>query len=77
MLQGTSGRYYIGATRDVEARLMKHNSGLVYSSKRLGLPLVLIASREFDSMAEALQTERKLKKWKNPSRARAFLEEDG
>lgn len=75
LLQGTSGRFYLGATTDLETRLLRHNSGAVHSTKRLGLPLILIASREFESMEEALRVERMLKRWKKPSKAREFLED--
>lgn len=54
LLQGTSGRFYLGATTDLGARLQRHNSGMVHSTKRLGLPMTLISSRQFDSMEEAL-----------------------
>ncbi|MEM7698389.1 MAG: GIY-YIG nuclease family protein [Verrucomicrobiota bacterium] len=74
-LKGTSGRHYIGATEDLEARVARHNAGLVYSSKRLGIPLVLVASREFDSMNDALKVERQLKRLKSPAKAIQFLNE--
>ena len=73
LLRGTTGRYYIGATEDLGARVLRHNSGLVWSSKRLGLPLELVASREYPSMAEALREERRLKRWKNPRRVNEHL----
>lgn len=75
MLQGTKGRYYIGATEDLTARVARHNTGMVHSTKRLGLPLVLVASREFATIAEALTEERRLKRWKNPQKAMAYLQE--
>ena len=73
LLRGTSGRHYIGATENLQARLARHNSGQVHSSRRLGLPLTLVASRNYDSMQEALSDERKLKRWKNPSKVELFL----
>ncbi|TAE90826.1 MAG: GIY-YIG nuclease family protein [Verrucomicrobia bacterium] len=75
MLQGTKGRYYIHATEDLTARVARHNTGMVHSTKRLGLPLVLVASREFPTIAEALTEERRLKRWKNPQKAMAYLQE--
>jgi len=75
IIQGTSGRYYIGSCQDVAKRLERHNSGMVYSSKRLGLPLKLIAYRAFDSSAQARAVEAKLKRWKNPSKSIAYLKE--
>jgi predicted GIY-YIG superfamily endonuclease len=74
MLQGASGRYYIGCTEDLEARVTRHNSGHVHSSKRLGLPLVLVVHKEFPTMADARKIEAMLKRWKHSDKARAFLE---
>jgi len=75
ILKGTSGRFYIGATEGVEARLKRHNSGMVHSTKRLGLPMELVVSREFESMEEAYRVERMLKRWKSPAKAIRFLKE--
>jgi len=73
ILEGTSGRYYIGSCQDVARRLERHNSGGVHSTKRLGLPLKLIAHRAFNSNGEARAVEAKLKRWRNPSKAIAYL----
>ncbi|MGB2351508.1 MAG: hypothetical protein ACPH9O_07770 [Akkermansiaceae bacterium] len=43
MLRGSKGRYYIECTEDLEARVVRHNTGMVHSTKRLGLPLELVA----------------------------------
>jgi putative endonuclease len=64
--------YYIGQTNDVEARLLRHNSGSEnYTSKYT--PWELIWFCEKISRAEALSLEKKLK---NLSRIRlkAFIE---
>ena len=74
ILQGTSGRYYIGSSQDVLGRLKRHNSGMVYSTKRLGLPLALVVSKEFETISKAREIEAKLKHWKNPKKAIAYLE---
>lgn len=73
MLQGSGGRFYIGATEDLTVRLARHNSGMVYSTKRLGLPFELVATRFYPTMDEALAAERMLKKWKNPVKCLEFL----
>ena len=77
MLQGASGKYSLGATENLEARMVRHNSGMVHSTKRLGLPLELVASSEYDSTTEALKIERMVKRWKKPSKALAFLQGGG
>ena len=68
ILQGTTGRHYIGATEHVDARLIRHNSGLVHSTKRIGIPLTIVATQSFSSMNEALKAEKKYKSWKNPQK---------
>jgi len=73
MLEGSKGRYYIGATENVAERFERHNTGFVHSTKRLGLPLKLVASRSFPTMQEALLVERKLKSWKSPAKALSYL----
>ena len=74
ILQGTSGRCYIGSTENVVNRLERHNSGRVYSTKRLGIPLQLVVFAEFESIGKAREVEARLKRWKNASKAIIFLE---
>ncbi len=73
MLRGTTGRFYIGVTQNLDARIARHNTGMVHSTKRMGLPLELVASREFTSIAEAYAMEKKLKAWKNPSKSLEYF----
>ena len=75
--KGTSGRYYIGSSQDAVGRLKQHSSGMVYSTKRIGLPLELITSREFETVSVERAVEAKLKRWKNPAKAIAFLKGPG
>jgi predicted GIY-YIG superfamily endonuclease len=73
ILRGTSGKFYIGSTDNLPRRLEQHQRGLTPSSKRLGLPLILIVSRTFATLPQARATERQLKSWKNSAKAIAFL----
>ena len=75
MLRGTTGRHYLGATRDLDARLEQHQRGSVQTTKRLGLPVELVASMPCATLQKAMETERMLKSWKNPSKAMKFLSE--
>jgi predicted GIY-YIG superfamily endonuclease len=59
-------RYYIGATDDLERRIGEHERGSNHTTHRLGDDIVLVASKELPSMAEARMLERKLKRKKNP-----------
>ncbi len=73
ILRGPGGRHYIGATRDLEARLLQHERGSVHTTKRLGVPLEWVASAEFPDIKEAMEVERRLKSWKNPGKAIDWL----
>ncbi|WP_425481058.1 GIY-YIG nuclease family protein [Rubritalea marina] len=73
ILKGQSGRHYIGSTEDLDARITRHNSGMVHSTKRLGLPVVLIAAKHIASMSEARKLEATLKRWKNPKRVIQYI----
>ena len=57
------GTYYVGATRDLERRVSKHNqgSGARYTKGRR--PVKLVFAAEFASMAEAYRCERKVHRW--------------
>ncbi|MCG8527218.1 MAG: GIY-YIG nuclease family protein [Opitutales bacterium] len=68
ILKGTTGRYYIGSTENVDKRLHRHNSGSVHSTKRIGIPLKLVAIQEFSTTQDARKAERKYKSWKNPKK---------
>ena len=73
LLQGHSGRHYIGMTSNLERRLDQHRQGHTYTTRRLGGDLQLLASRGYDSQREAAAAERQLKAWKNPAKVLAFL----
>jgi putative endonuclease len=53
-------RFYIGQTSDMEARLARHNYGLVKSTKPF-IPYHLILVLKKDTRKEAIILERKLK----------------
>ncbi len=55
-----NGRYYIGFTQNMEARLTMHNSGKVKSTRYLR-PLRLVYTEEYETAAEARERERRLK----------------
>ena len=55
--------YYVGSCKDIEARVEKHNKGLVNSTKRF-LPWELMYAEEFDSLSLARKRESQLKSWK-------------
>jgi predicted GIY-YIG superfamily endonuclease len=66
ILRGSSGRYYIGSTENLDRRLAEHRRGKVHSTRRFGEPLELITAKEMPDIDSARQLECKLKAEKNP-----------
>ena len=73
ILRDAVGRHYFGMTSDLTVRLEQHRNGGTQTTRRMQGELTLIASRVVVSQREALILERKLKNWKNPRKAVAFL----
>jgi len=73
ILRDEAGRHYIGATSDLEARLEQHRHGGTQTTRRMTGKLELIANRALPTWHDALALERRLKNWKNPQKAAAFL----
>ena len=67
------GRYYIGSTRDVEARLIFHNNGLQRSTKSR-IPLVLVYSETFTNKLDALKREKQMKAYKGGNAFKKLLD---
>ncbi len=63
-------RYYTGSTQDLEARLLKHNSGATKSTKS-GRPWSLVYSEEYSTRSEAYNREQYIKKQKS----RVYIEQ--
>jgi putative endonuclease len=63
----TSDRLYIGQTQNLERRLDEHAAGQTRSTRGRG-PWELAGTASFDTRTEAVQYERRLKRWKNPTR---------
>jgi putative endonuclease len=77
LLRDEAGRYYIGMTADLRARLEQHRSGGTQTTRRMTGQLELVAARAFATKHEAAVTERKLKSWKNPTKVQVFLNGNG
>jgi putative endonuclease len=76
ILQCADGSFYIGTTRtSLEMRIAQHNAGTFggYTSTRL--PVKLVFSQWFDRVTDAIESERKLKKWSRAKKA-AFIRGD-
>jgi len=63
ILQCRDQSYYVGHTDNLEKRLSEHTTGFFscYTSGRL--PVKLVYHELFSTRIEALEAERKLKKW--------------
>ena len=74
ILKGSTGRHYIGSTVDLEQRLEQHRRGHTHTTRRLG-ELAVAAAKEFVTLSEARQIERRLKAKKNPHLAIFHLQQ--
>ena len=63
ILQCADGSYYVGSTWNLEKRLWEHNQGLGPKSTARRLPVKLVFSEEFESIADAYQREKQVQGW--------------
>jgi putative endonuclease len=64
ILRCSEGSYYVGTTRkSLEARVAQHNARAFQGYTLARRPVELIFSRWFDRITDAIENERKLKKW--------------
>ena len=76
ILQGATGRHYIGSTIDIEARFAQHLRGHTATTRRLGGTLRIVAKKEVPTLQQARKIERLLKSKKNPEIAIFHLMRD-
>ncbi|OHB19765.1 MAG: hypothetical protein A2854_03900 [Parcubacteria group bacterium RIFCSPHIGHO2_01_FULL_56_18] len=60
LLSKKDGKLYVGQTRDLEERIVRHNSGYVQATKSRQ-PLVCIHNESFETRSEAMKRELFLK----------------
>ena len=65
-------KFYIGQTNNIENRLVKHNKGLVKSTKNRK-PFILVFQEEFISRKEAINREIYLKSLKGGNEFKRIL----
>jgi len=70
------GSFYIGTTRTaLEIRIAQHNSGTLGGYTASRLPVTLVFSEWFDRVTDAIENERKLKRWSR-AKKEAFVRGD-
>ncbi|MBK7099139.1 MAG: GIY-YIG nuclease family protein [Sphingobacteriales bacterium] len=57
-------KFYVGYSVDVDARLLRHNSGMVNATKNCR-PYIFKAKKTFPSQKEAMQEESRIKNKKS------------
>ena len=63
ILKTESGKFYIGSTENIEARLRHHLRGATPSTKRLRVETLLL-KQEYKTIVDARAVEKKIKKLK-------------
>src|SRR6266446_3067225 len=72
----SDGSYYVGTTREsLESRIAQHNAGAFQGYTASRRPVELIFSQWFDRITDAIENERKVKKWSR-AKKEAFIRGD-
>src|SRR3954452_302790 len=70
------GSLYIGTTRTtLEIRVAQHNDGTFKGYTEARRPVVLVYAEWFDRITDAIENERKIKKWAR-AKQEAFIRDD-
>ena len=73
ILRCAYGSYYVGTTpSSLEFRIAQHNSGTFGGYTQSRRPVELVFSQWFDRITDAIENERKLKKWSR-AKKEAFM----
>ena len=72
----SSGRYYVGSTKDLQRRLSEHQRNHTPSTRNRG-PWTLVYQEQFPTLLEARQRERQIKSWKSARSLRELVESAG
>lgn len=68
ILKCADGSYYVGSTRNLEARVRQHAIGAGAEYTRRRLPVELAFSAEFENVAEAHGMEKRVQGWSRAKR---------
>ena len=76
ILRCSDGSYYVGTARgSLESRIAQHNAGAFQGYTASRRPVELIFSQWFDRITDAIENERKVKKW-GRAKKEAFIRGD-
>jgi putative endonuclease len=76
ILKCSDGSYYIGITRTaLEIRIAQHNAGALGGYTATRRPVTSVYSQWFERITDAIENERKLKKWSR-AKKEAFIKGD-
>ncbi|TMK07468.1 MAG: GIY-YIG nuclease family protein [Alphaproteobacteria bacterium] len=76
ILRCSDGSYYVGTARgSLESRIAQHNAGAFQGYTASRRPVELIFSQWSDRITDAIENERKLKKWSR-AKKEAFIRGD-
>jgi putative endonuclease len=68
MLECGDGSFYVGSTRNLEARIQQHMVGAGSEYTRRRLPVQLVWAMELDSVADAYALEKQIQGWSRAKR---------
>ncbi len=72
----TTGRFYVGHTKNLEERIHRHNSGQTKLGRNRG-PWKLVHSTAYLTRSEAMRRERQIKSWKSHRYLQKLIQESG
>ena len=67
--------YYVSHTDEIEKRITEHMLGNIPSYTSTRLPIKLVFMQDFNSKAEAIDMERRVKKWSRKKK-KALIEDN-
>lgn len=68
ILRCADGSYYVGSTRNLEARVNQHINGVGATYTRRRRPVELVFAEEFETVAEAYAMEKRVQGWSRAKR---------
>ncbi len=73
ILECSDASYYVGSTKNIDARLAQHQEGKGSEYTKRRLPVTLVFASEFDGVDEAFFMEKRIQGWSRAKR-KALIE---